>query len=149
MNTAPSFTPHIIEKNGKKQIFDPIRKRFVALTPEESVRQMFIDFMVRTMKYPAGLIGVEKSVSVNGMCQRADILLYNRRGEPVMIVECKAPNVAVGRETLEQAARYNTALGVKYLTITNGQASYCVQLGAEANSHQLLAEFPPACAIIN
>ena len=148
----PKFSTHklcITNKNGRKQIFDPIRKKFVALTPEESVRQFFIDFLINKINYPSGLIAVEKPVTVNGMRQRADILLYNRKGEPVMIVECKAPNIETGQETIEQAARYNQSLGVKYLTITNGKTTYCVKLDLSGQEHQLLHEFPEVGEVVN
>lgn len=148
MTQLSPFKPRIAENEGKKQIYDVIRKKFVALTPEEMVRQFFIDFMIRTMNYPTGLIGVEKCVTVNGMRQRADILLYNRSGKPVMIVECKAPHIAVGQETIEQAARYNLSLGVKYLSITNGKTNYCIKLDALGQNHELLSEFPPVDEII-
>lgn len=142
MTQFSKFNPNLICKNSKKLIFDNIRKKYVALTPEEFVRQFFIDFLINTMNYPAGLICVEKCVTVNNMRQRADILLYNRSGKPVMIIECKSPNVKIGQETIEQAARYNLSLNVKYLSITNGKTTYCVKLDAEGQNHQLLAEFP-------
>jgi predicted type IV restriction endonuclease len=143
------FNPCIKDKNGKKQIFDIIRKRFVSLTPEELVRQYFIDFLIGTMKYPAGLICIEKCVTVNKLRQRADILVYNRSGEPVMIVECKAPHIEIGNETIEQAARYNSSLGVKYLSITNGKTSYCVKLDLSGQNQQLLSEIPLSEDVIN
>ena len=130
------------------KIFDSIRKKRVVCTPEEFVRQYFIDFMVQSLGYPVGLIGVEKCVIVNGMRQRADILLYNRKGKPVMIVECKAPEVEIGQATIEQAARYNISLGVKYLAITNGKTSYCVELDFSGHNHRLLSEFPTVEEVI-
>ena len=142
MQQSLQFEPNIIEKDGKKQIFDVIPKKFVAFTAEEFVRQYFIDFMIRTLNYSAGLMAVEKSVVINGMRQRADILLYNRKGKPVMIVECKAPNIEIGQATIEQAARYNLSLGVKYLVITNCLTSYCVKLDYLEQKHELMSKFP-------
>ncbi|MCL2073773.1 MAG: type I restriction enzyme HsdR N-terminal domain-containing protein [Marinilabiliaceae bacterium] len=136
-------------KEKKQHIFDPIRKKLVVLTPEEFVRQYFIDFLINQLGYPKGLITVEKSVIVNGMRQRADILIYNRKGKPVIIVECKAPEVEIGQATIEQAARYNLSLGVKYLAITNGKTSYCVELDSSGLNHKLLTEFPTAEEVIN
>ena len=149
MQQLQTFEPKIIDKNGKKLIFDIIRKKYVALKPEEWVRQNFINFMICTMNYPAGLIGVEKCVMVNGLRQRADILLFNRRGEPVMIVECKAPHIEIGQETIEQAARYNMTLGVEYISITNGVVNYCVKLDKTGQNHKLLSELPLPDDIIN
>jgi len=149
MQHFSQFEPKITDKNGRKQIFDVIRKKNVKLTPEELVRQFFIDFLINKMNYPAGLIAVEKPVMINGMRQRADILLYNRSGEPVMIIECKAPNVKIGQETIDQAARYNLSLGVKYLSITNGKTTYCVKLDLVGEKHQALSEFPGVGEVVN
>jgi len=131
------------------RIFDIIRKKYVTFTPEEFVRQNFVNHMVTNLQYPVGLICVEKKVSVNGMNQRVDILVYNRQGNPVMIVECKAPNIEISQETLEQAARYNLSLGVKFIALTNGKTNYCIKLDLSGQNHQLLAKFPLVEEVIN
>ena len=143
------FEDKIFVKNGKQYIFDPLRKKNVALTPEEFVRQHFIDFMITKLGYPAGLIAIEKSIIVNGMRQRADILLYNRKGMPVMIVECKASDIEIGQATIEQAARYNIGLGVKYIVVTNGKTNYCIKLDSLEKNHKVLSEFPTIEEVIN
>lgn len=138
----PAFEARISEEKNKKQIFDVIRKKFVALTPEEWVRQHFIHYMIDVMHYPSGLMAVETMVKVNRLNQRADIVLYNRQLKPVLIVECKAPDVEVGQNTVNQAARYNQSLGVSYLVVTNGLVSYCIQLDKSGLSHKVVKELP-------
>jgi predicted type IV restriction endonuclease len=138
----PPIDAKIIEERGKKRIFDTIRKKYVALTPEEWVRQHFIRFMIDVMKYPAGLLAVEAMVKVNMLKQRADIVLYNRQLQPVLVVECKAPEVLIGQETVNQAARYNLTLGVSYLVVTNGLVSYCIRLDKTGQSHKVITELP-------
>ncbi|WP_016775925.1 type I restriction enzyme HsdR N-terminal domain-containing protein [Anaerophaga thermohalophila] len=138
----PVFSFRYKEENGKKFIFDEVRKKFVALTPEEWVRQNFLQFMNRHLKYPQNLTGVEKMIKVHGLSQRCDIVLYNRRGKPAMIVECKAPSVKVDENTLSQAARYNTALEVPYLVLTNGLKHYCIYIDLKEGSHSVESRFP-------
>jgi len=130
------------EQDGKKFIYDEVRQKFVALTPEEWVRQNFLHFMSRFLGYPPSLTGVEKMVKVHGLTQRCDIVLYNRKGTPVMIVECKAPSVKIDENTLAQAARYNTALGVSYLVLTNGMKHYCIETRANDHSFAIKSQFP-------
>ncbi|MGQ1890282.1 type I restriction enzyme HsdR N-terminal domain-containing protein [Thermophagus sp. OGC60D27] len=130
------------EQGGKKFIYDEVRQKFVTLTPEEWVRQNFLHFMSRHLHYPTSLTGVEKMIKVHGLSQRCDIVLYNRKGAPVMIVECKAPSVRIDATTLSQAARYNTALGVPYLVLTNGLKHYCIETEVKDNSYSIKSEFP-------
>jgi type I site-specific restriction endonuclease len=129
-------------ENGKRQVFDVIRKKYVALTPEEWVRQHIIHYLAGVLKYPAGLMAVEALVKVNGMNQRADIVVYDKKGMPAMIVECKAPDVKVGNEVFEQAARYDIKLGVKYLFVSNGLKHFCARLNREEGSFSLLKSVP-------
>lgn len=138
----PDFTFKYKEERNKKFIFDEVRGKFVALTPEEWVRQNFLRFMSGHLKYPASLTGVEKMLKVNGLSQRCDILLYNRRGMPVLIVECKAPSVTVDSKTLGQAARYNTTLKVPFLVLTNGLQHYCIKTNVETGEFEALSGFP-------
>ncbi|GAO29686.1 type I restriction enzyme HsdR N-terminal domain-containing protein [Geofilum rubicundum] len=137
----PPFDARVKEEKGKKHIFDIIRKKFVVLTPEEWVRQHFIHFMLAA-KYPASLMAVERMVVVNGLRQRADIVLYNRQGKPALIVECKAPEVPVNNTTLAQAARYNIPLQVDYLVVTNGMDNYCILLDKTGQNHQVIGQMP-------
>ena len=120
----PPYQARIVYENDKPKIFDVIRKKFVALTPEEWVRQHFIHLLLG-LKYPAALMAVEKLVLVNNLRQRADLVVYNRKGEPALIVECKAPEVELCDKTVQQAARYNIQLNVPFIIVTNGMATFC------------------------
>ena len=113
------------EREGRTLVFDPLRKRFVALTPEEEVRQQVLCLLVETLKVPSGLVAVEYSVKVNGLDKRADVVVFGTDGRPLMIVECKASSVMLTQAVLEQAVRYHSALRPKFLLLTNGTATYC------------------------
>lgn len=132
------------QTNNKYQVFDEVRKKFVALTPEEWVRQHFIHYLLKELGYSAGLIAVEMLVKVNGLSQRADIVLYDKRGKARIIVECKAPEITINRAVFNQAARYNTQLNVDYLIVTNGLQHYCARLLDEMGNYELLKAIPSA-----
>jgi hypothetical protein len=129
------------------KIFDPIRKKYVALTPEEQVRQKFISFLLSERHFPAGLMMVEHALKVNGLNRRCDIVACDRTGAPLLLVECKAPGVSIGNDTFAQAARYNLALRVPYLAITNGALSYCCRICFASGSVEFLEDFPSYSAI--
>jgi type I site-specific restriction endonuclease len=132
------------QTGNKIQVFDEVRKKFVALTPEEWVRQHFIHYLIKGLGYSGGLIAVEMLVKVNGLSQRADVVLYDKQGRARIIVECKAPEVAVNRAVFNQAARYNTQLNVDYLVVTNGMQHYCAKLLDEKGNYELLKAIPNA-----
>lgn len=135
--------PFRIKENGKsKLIFDFIRKKFVALTPEEWVRQNFIQFLVHSKKYPPALIAVEMLVVVNGLKQRSDIVIHDRSGAPIIIIECKAPKIKITQQVFNQAARYNLTLKVKYLVLTNGINHFCAQLDYHSGQYTFLKMIP-------
>ena len=115
-------------KEGRTYVFDPLRSRFVALTPEEEVRQKMLYFLVEHLHVPAGLVAVEYSVKVNGLDKRADAVVFGTEGRPLMIVECKAPSVALTQAVLEQAFRYHSALQPKFLLLSNGEAIHCLKV---------------------
>lgn len=108
------------EGNGAKMIFDEIRKTWLKLTPEEWVRQNFIQYLVKTKNYPASLIALEKQIMVGEMLKRFDILIYNKEHRPWMMVECKSMQVSLTEEVLNQVLRYNIGVPVNYMIITNG-----------------------------
>jgi predicted type IV restriction endonuclease len=137
----PPFEAKISTEKGKSKIFDVVRKKYIVLTPEEWVRQHFIHFMLNS-GYPASLMAVERLVVVNSLRQRADIVIFNRTGNPAMIVECKAPSVELDNKTIWQAARYNIPLGVKYLVITNGLKTYCIRTENSKNQQKVLEKLP-------
>ena len=132
------FKTSIID--NKTVVFDPLRKQYVALTPEEQVRQKMLHYLVETRKVAAGLIAVEYSIKVNNLPKRADIVVFNNLGEPQMIVECKAETVPITEKVLDQAIRYFSGLKVKYLTLTNGKTMFCYQI--TDGKIEILTEFP-------
>lgn len=129
----PSFPFRIREEEGKEFIFDELRKLWVRLTPEEWVRQNFLQYLVQVMQYPASLIAIERELKLGELKKRFDVLVYNRQHQPWMMVECKAMEVNLDEAVLQQVLRYNIAVPVPFLVITNG--NYCA--GFEKSNQQL------------
>lgn len=127
-------------QEGRTQVFDPLRRRFVALIPEEKVRQKTLYLLVEHLGVPAGMLAVEYSVKVNGLDKRADAVVFGNEGRPLMIVECKAPSVTLTEAVLEQALRYHSVLQPQYLLLTNGTVTYCYK--AEGASLRPLDHLP-------
>ena len=138
----PETNFKVKKTGGKVQIFDVIRKKYVALTPEECVRQNFSNYLVSNLMYPAGLIAVEMLVKVNGLSQRAEIVVYSKKGKPVIIVECKAPGVSVTKTVFNQAARYNSKLDAGYLIVTNGIEHFCAKLIDSNGNYEIMNVIP-------
>jgi hypothetical protein len=115
----PEPTFNIKNEKGKEYIFDTIRKKWVVLTPEEWVRQNFIQWLVQVNKYPNGFISVEKEIQFGELKKRFDVLVYNHHHEPWLMVECKSMEVPLTEGVLHQILRYNSRLPVRYLVITN------------------------------
>lgn len=124
------------------QVFDPVRERWVVLTPEEWVRQHVLNYLIHDLGCPRSLIGVEAPLSLNGLAKRADIVVYDRSAKAMVLVECKAPGVVVGQRTFEQAARYNHVFRVPYLMVTNGLKHYCCRVDHERGTVEFLAALP-------
>lgn len=114
----------IKEEEGKELIFDEVRKKWVRLTPEEWVRQNMIQYLVHTLKVPLKWIGVEKGIKLGEMSKRFDIVVMNKEMQPHILVECKATNVPVTDDVLQQVLRYNITIPSTYLVITNGNESF-------------------------
>lgn len=129
------------------QVFDAIRRQWVALLPEEWVRQHFINFLVRDRGCPASLIAVERTLDLNGLSKRADIVVHAADGRPVALVECKAPGVKVSQAVFEQAARYNSVFKVKWLIVTNGLQHYCCRVDHSTGSVDFVVEIPDHAAL--
>ncbi|MCK5766487.1 MAG: type I restriction enzyme HsdR N-terminal domain-containing protein [Bacteroidales bacterium] len=138
----PSYEFRLKKDDGQVRIFDEVRKKYVALTPEEWVRQHFIMYLINQKQVPAGLIILEKKLIMNKMSRRPDILIHNRQGEAVMIVECKAPEVNISQDTFDQVARYNSVLSVQYLVVTNGLQHFCCQMDYKGNTYRFLEDIP-------
>lgn len=120
------------EDNGRSEIFDPVRKRYVALTPEEWVRQQTIATLHERQGYPYELMQVEAAITLNGLTRRCDIVVYDASVQPFMIVECKKEEVELTQKVVDQACRYNLVLGVPYLLLTNGRQWLCLQVDRQA-----------------
>lgn len=131
-----------ITEDNKTKVFDPIRKIFCALTPEEEVRQKMLYYLVEVKKYPAGLIAVEYSIKVNALPKRCDIVVFNKDAKPMMIVECKAESVAITQKVLDQAIRYYSGLNVDYLVLTNGKTMFCYHIDVQNKKMETLNELP-------
>lgn len=123
-------------------VFDPIRRRWVALTPEEWVRQHVINHLTHDLGCPASLIGVEARLSLNKLNKRADLVVYAPSALPLALVECKAPGVALNQATFEQAARYNLVFKVRYLLVTNGLKHYCCAVDHQRGTVEFLTALP-------
>lgn len=138
----PQYDFKFKTEGQRTQIFDNIRKKYVALTPEEWVRQHFIAFLVNEKHFPASLLAVEMGLKYNKMNKRSDIVAFAKDGKPVLIVECKAPEVNISQDTFDQAARYNMTLKVKYLVVTNGLKHFCCIIDHEKQSYSYLKDIP-------
>ena len=122
----PAYKFRIKSNENNYSIFDIIRKKYVILTHEEWVRQHFINYLTQYKGYPISLIAVEKKLQVNKLTKRTDILVFDTNGNPNIIVECKAPSIALTQSTFDQIARYNSTLNAEYLIVTNGlEHLYC------------------------
>lgn len=131
-----------IIEDGKTKVFDPVRKIYCVLTPEEKVRQMTLHYLVEKKNIPAGLIAVEYSIKVNTLSKRCDIVIFNRQANPIMIVECKAESVPITQKVLDQAIRYYSGLNVNYILLTNGKTMFCYHIDIENNKIEVLRELP-------
>lgn len=138
----PHYQFKLKEDDKRTQIFDTVRKKYVALTPEEWVRQHIIMFLITEKKFPASLIAVEVSLNRGNKKQRGDIVIYTNDGKPRMIIECKAPEVKITQDTFYQIARYNAPLKMNYLVVTNGLMHFCCKMDYEKGEHTFLKEIP-------
>lgn len=120
----PPYNPRVKEENGKEYIFDPLRKQWVRLTPEEWVRQHFINYLVEVLDYPAKLIAIEKQIHMGELQKRFDILVY-KNDKPWMIVECKEQQAKLNDTVLTQVFQYQSVIGAEYIVLTNGEETFC------------------------
>lgn len=127
---------------NRRDIFDPLRKKRVVLTPEEQVRQFFIAWLNKERNYPLSLMASEYSICYNKQRFRCDIVCFNKALEPLLIVECKAPDVKLTNVVIDQIARYNMVLKVKYLVITNGCDTYVCKYDQSEGKYTFVGEIP-------
>jgi hypothetical protein len=138
----PEYSFKITGKEGNEMILDPLRRKYVKLTPEEWVRQNFVQYLVNEGKYPAGLIGIEVNFRFNKLRRRVDILVHNRNGEPVMIVECKEPGVKIDDVVFDQIVCYNMRFKVPYIVVTNGIDHYACKINHNESKYEFLLVIP-------
>lgn len=124
----PSYPIQVQKQEGQTKVFDPIRKAWFVLSPEEFVRQHLLHYLCNIKQVPAGMVSVEKQLELNGQLKRYDIVVYKKQW-PVLLVECKAPYIALAEHTAEQALRYNLILKAPYLMISNGLSDFIFKEG--------------------
>ena len=134
----PDF--RIKKEAGKEFIFDALRKKWLLLTPEEWVRQNFVQYLIRVKNYPATLIALEKEIQLGELKKRFDVLIYDTAHQPWMMIECKAAEVKLDDAVLQQALRYNISVPVLFIIITNGNLTYGWQ--RNNNGLHLIEEIP-------
>ena len=138
----PAFDCVVKKEEGKIFILDQIRKKYLVLTPEEWVRQHFINYLITELKYPKALMKIEGGLTFNKLSKRSDIVVFNRDGQPWMIVECKSPTQKLSRSTVHQASVYNHTLKARYLTVTNGMGHICCEVNWNESKTAILKELP-------
>lgn len=138
----PEYDFKIKKKDDNYVIFDLLRKRFVTLTPEEWVRQNFVQFLIEERSFPMALMANEVALMQNGIKRRCDTLVADRNGNPFVIVEYKAPQIQISQATFDQIVRYNMVLHAKYLIVSNGLSHYCCSIDYKENSYRFLQDIP-------
>ena len=138
----PSFDTKIMKRDGKNVIFDIIRRKYVALTPEEWVRQHFVHYLIEHKGYPRTLMANEVQLNLNGTKKRCDTVLYQRDLSTKMILEYKAPHIEITQAVFNQITRYNIVLKVDYLVVSNGRQHYCCHMDYAHNTYSFLPEIP-------
>ena len=131
-----------VTPQGNRVIFDRLRRRFVTLTPEEWVRQNFVEFLIADRGFPAGLMSNEMSLTQNGISRRFDTVVTDHHGSPMVIVEYKAPSIKITQTVFDQICRYNMVLQAQYLIVSNGLQHYCCKIDYTHNSYSFLPDVP-------
>ena len=131
-------------KNEKNvtYIFDTIRKKWLVLTPEEWVRQHFVNYLVNHKNYPASLISLESGLSYNKRSKRSDILVYNKDAQPFLIIECKAAHVPINQNVIDQVSVYNKTINAKFVSVSNGLVHYFWSFNSNTNQFDFLKDVP-------
>ena len=141
LNLLP-FELKISEQAGKTSVWDPVRKLWTPLTPEEHVRQAFVSYLINYKGYPASHISNEQAIELNSMSRRCDTVVYDKTGTPKVIVEFKRPTVTISQKVFNQIARYNLVLHVDYLIVSNGLKHYCVKMEYPTGKYVFLQDIP-------
>lgn len=138
----PTYKFKTKSEQNTNYVFDIVRKKYVILTPEEWVRQHVLHYLTLDKNYPQSLLAVERGLDVNGRKKRFDILAFNKNGQPLLLIECKSPDIDINRAVFEQIAVYNSAFGVKLLFVTNGLQHVVIQYSDDFQQYTYLPELP-------
>ena len=138
----PVYNFRTTQKEGRTFIFDALRRRWVKLTPEEWVRQHLVRYLIEEKGFPASLIAVERSLRFNQQDFRADVVVFSTEGKPLLVVECKAPEVKITQKVFDQIVRYNFEFQVDFLIVTNGMAHFCCKIDKSNLTYEFLREIP-------
>jgi len=138
----PPYNANLKKTGETIKIFDILRRKFVKCTPEEWVRQNFVHFLLDHKGYSPNLMNNEVELTLNEMSKRCDTLVYDRQGKPLMIIEYKAPHIAINQAVFNQITRYNIVLDVEYLILSNGFTHYCIKLNEQKNGYIFLQDIP-------
>jgi len=138
----PDYNPRLTKKKTKLYIYDFLRRKNVVLTPEEWVRQHFVNYLVNTKQYPLEYIANEVSIKLNDTSKRCDTIVYDKFLNPIVIIEYKAPNIAINQDVLSQIIRYDYAVMAPYLIISNGLSHYCCLINFKEFNYTFLKEIP-------
>lgn len=138
----PTYAYKIKEMDGKTYIFDTIRKKYLVLTPEEWVRQHFINLLLNHYGYSKNLLRLEGGLKYNRLQKRTDIVIFDNEGKPFLLVECKAAEVVINRAVIEQASRYNLTLRCPFMVVTNGINTFCFKVDFETGQYEQLKDLP-------
>lgn len=138
----PETPLEIVMEDNVLTVFDPLRRKSVALTPEEWVRQNFVAFLKDKLGYPAGLMANEVAIKLNSTSRRCDTVVYSRCGlKPLMVIEYKAPHVKISGAVFDQIARYNMVVGAPWLVVSNGMHHYCCRFDRDGG-YAFVREIP-------
>lgn len=138
----PPVELRLKEENGETKVFDHLREKWVVLTPEEWVRQHFSAWLQNKHHYPASLMANEIGIEMNGTRKRCDTVVFHRDGRPNIIIEYKAPDVAITQNVFDQIVRYNMALKADYLVVSNGMSHYCCKIDYKNNTYNFIPQIP-------
>lgn len=138
----PPFNINVKKTDGILSVFDRLRRKFVTLTPEEWVRQHFINYLITEKGYPQALIANEIQINLNNQKRRCDSIVYDKTISPLVIVEYKSPDVEITQAVFDQIVRYNIVLKVKYLIVSNGLSHYCCRMDYSTQTFEYLADIP-------
>ena len=138
----PIFQPKLKKAKGEVLIFDQIRKKYLMLTPEEWVRQNFLNYLINHKGYPLSLMENEAIIKLNNMTRRCDTVVYNNHLKPLVIVEYKRPEVEINQQVFDQIVRYNIVLRVDYLIVSNGLSHFCCKMNYDNQSYSFLEDVP-------